>query len=79
MTEKEITEKAMTENEKEQECCEEYEVHENLLEIVKQTMPEEEELNDLAELFKIFGDATRIRILLSCLRRKCVSAIWRKL
>lgn len=28
MTEKEITEKAMTENEKEQECCEEYEVHE---------------------------------------------------
>lgn len=62
MTEKEITEKAMTENEKEQECCEEYEVHENLLEIVKQTMPEEEELNDLAELFKIFGDATRIRI-----------------
>ena len=64
MTEKEITEKAMTENEKEQECCEEYEVHENLLEIVKQTMPEEEELNDLAELFKIFGDATRIRILL---------------
>lgn len=63
MTEKEITEKALTENEKEQECCEEYEVHENLLEIVKQTMPEEEELNDLAELFKIFGDATRIRIL----------------
>lgn len=63
MTEKEITEKAMTENEKEQECCEEYEVHENLLEIVKQTMPEEEELNDLAELFKIIGDATRIRIL----------------
>ena len=43
MTEKEITEKAMTENEKEQECCEEYEVHENLLEIVKKTMPEEEE------------------------------------
>ena len=63
MTEKEITEKAMTENEKEQECCEEYEVHENLLEIVKQTMPEEEELNDLAELFKIFGNTTRIRIL----------------
>ena len=63
MTEKEITEKAMTENEKEQECCEEYEVHENLLEIVKQTMPEEEELYDLAELFKVFGDSTRIRIL----------------
>ena len=37
--------------------------HENLLEIVKQTMPEEEELYDLAELFKVFGDSTRIRIL----------------
>lgn len=56
-----MAEKEMTE--KEQECCEEYEVHENLLEIVKRTMPEETELNDLAELFKIFGDSTRIRIL----------------
>ena len=53
----------MTENEKEQECCEECEVHENLLEIVNRTMPEETELYDLAELFKIFGDSTRIRIL----------------
>ncbi|MBS7007412.1 MAG: helix-turn-helix transcriptional regulator [Anaerostipes sp.] len=26
-------------------------------------MPEEEELHDLAELFKVFGDFTRIRIL----------------
>ena len=26
-------------------------------------MPEEEELYDLAELFKVFGDSTRIRIL----------------
>ena len=63
MTEKEITKKEMTENEKEQECCEECEVHENLLEIVNRTMPEETELYDLAELFKIFGDSTRIRIL----------------
>ena len=36
-----MAEKEMTE--KEQECCEEYEVHENLLEIVKRTMPEETE------------------------------------
>ena len=63
MTEKEITKKEMTENEKEQECCEDCEVHENLLEIVNRTMPEETELYDLAELFKIFGDSTRIRIL----------------
>ena len=39
------------------------EVHENLLKIVRETIPEETELYDLAELFKIFGDSTRIRIL----------------
>ena len=39
------------------------EVHEDLLRIVEQTMPEETELYDLAELFKVFGDSTRIRIL----------------
>ena len=37
------------------------EVHENLLKIVRETIPEETELYDLAELFKIFGDSTRIR------------------
>ncbi len=46
-----------------QECCEFVEVHEELLEIVAKTMPEETELYDLAELFKVFGDSTRIRIL----------------
>jgi len=30
---------------------------------VKDRMPQEETLYDLAELFKIFGDSTRIRIL----------------
>ena len=49
--------------EKEVECCDEMEVHENLLKIVNETMPEETELYDLAELFKVFGDSTRIRIL----------------
>lgn len=49
--------------EKETECCESYEVHENLLKIVNETMPAETELYDLAELFKVFGDSTRIRIL----------------
>ena len=48
---------------KEVECCESFEIHENLLKIVRETMPEETELNDLAELFKVFGDSTRIRIL----------------
>ena len=45
------------------ECCETVEVHEELLEIVNKTMPDETELYDLAELFKVFGDSTRIRIL----------------
>ena len=45
------------------ECCDTVEVHEDLLKIVEQTMPEEGSLYDLAELFKVFGDSTRIRIL----------------
>lgn len=45
------------------ECCMEECVHEDLLKIVNETMPEETELYDLAELFKVFGDSTRIRIL----------------
>lgn len=39
-------------------------VHEDLVKRVNEIMPCEEELFDLAELFKIFGDSTRIRILL---------------
>ena len=45
------------------EICECHQVHEDLLKKVEMTMPPEEELYDLAELFKIFGDTTRIRIL----------------
>ena len=47
----------------EHECCEQVEVHEELLSIVRSQMPEEGTLYDLAELFKVFGDSTRIRIL----------------
>lgn len=45
------------------ECCEQVFVHEELVKKVNSEMPEEEELYDLAELFKVFGDSTRIRIL----------------
>lgn len=45
------------------ECCDTIEVHEELLKIVNEKLPQEEELYDLAELFKVFGDSTRIRIL----------------
>ena len=43
--------------------CEEPGIHQELLEKVTAEMPQEEELYDLAELFKVFGDSTRIRIL----------------
>ncbi len=45
------------------ECCDEYCVHPELLARAEQDMPDEESLYDLAELFKVFGDSTRIRIL----------------
>ena len=53
----------MYKKDKNVECCEAEEVHADLLKIVEDTMPDEEELYDLAELFKVFGDSTRIRIL----------------
>ena len=45
------------------EVCDAKEIHEDLLKIVNEKMPDEDELIELAELFKIFGDSTRIRIL----------------
>ena len=49
--------------EKDELCCEAHELHSEQLEKVRKTMPVETELYDLAELFRIFGDSTRIRIL----------------
>ena len=43
--------------------CEFMHIHEDLVERVREEMPEESLLFDLAELFKIFGDSTRIKIL----------------
>ena len=45
------------------ELCEENIVHEETLAAIAKKMPQEETLYDLAELFKVFGDSTRIRIL----------------
>lgn len=45
------------------EHCESVCVHQELLKIVNEKMPAETELYDLSELFKVFGDSTRIRIL----------------
>ena len=38
-------------------------IHEDVVKDVRGKMPEEETLYDLAELFKVFGDSTRIKIL----------------
>ncbi len=43
--------------------CEYEHVHEDVVEQVSVDMPNEDLLYDVAELFKIFGDSTRIRIL----------------
>lgn len=45
------------------ECCEDTHIHEELIQRVNERMPDEDKLYDLAELFKVFGDSTRIRIL----------------
>lgn len=45
------------------EHCDLTEVHADRVEHVREHMPAEDKLYDLAELFKVFGDSTRIRIL----------------
>ena len=58
------------------EACDYYEIHEDSMEIINKTMPEETELEDLADLFKIFGDSTRIRILFVLFETEvCVCAV----
>ena len=43
--------------------CEVSVIHEDIINKVKEAMPEETKLYDLAELFKVLGDTTRIKIL----------------
>ena len=45
------------------ECCDFIHAHEDIVEKVRSTMPEEDTLYDLTELFRIFADSTRVRIL----------------
>lgn len=48
---------------KDNDICKEIHNHTEIIEDVKLSMPSEEELYDIAELFKVFGDSTRIKIL----------------
>ena len=47
------------------ECCDENCVHKEMVEKVLTELPDEDALYDLAELFKVFGDSTRVRILIA--------------
>ncbi len=50
--------------------------HEAILQKVRQDLPTDELLCDLSDLFKIFGDTTRIKILYALLESEmCVCAI----
>ena len=58
------------------ECCEEHHVHIHVTNKAKRKMPDEDELYDLAELFKVFGDSTRIKILFALFEEEmCVCDI----
>lgn len=57
-------------------CCAELETHEDLIACTRVQMPDEEVLYDVAELFKVFGDSTRIRILSACSIMSCAYATW---
>lgn len=45
------------------ECCDFIHAHEDVVEKVRRELPGEDTLYDLTELFRIFGDSTRVRIL----------------
>ena len=48
-------------------CCEDDQVHADAVERTRRLLPPDEILYDLAELFKIFGDSTRVKILYALL------------
>ena len=45
------------------ECCDFIHAHEGVVEQVRKSLPGEDTLYDLTELFRIFADSTRVRIL----------------
>ena len=57
-------------------CCQEALVHSEAVDQVRRQLPPDEQLYDLAELFKIFGDSTRVKILYALLEAElCVCDI----
>ena len=50
-------------NQPDVECCDLVSTHGEILDRVRQQMPDEDTLYNLTELFHIFGDSTRMRLL----------------
>ncbi len=65
----------MSADNKHAEICDAPDTHTDVVELVRNTMPDDELLYDLADLFKVFGDTTRIRILYALEREMCVCDI----
>ena len=58
------------------ECCDCTQVHDDIVSEVTSQLPDDEILYDLAELFKVFGDSTRFKILYALSERElCVCDI----
>ena len=58
------------------ELCQEYFLHEDRLEDAREGSPTEEMVYDLVELFKVFGDVTRVKIIYALLESEmCVCDI----
>ena len=53
----------MKHSEKEIPHCEDFEIHSEVIDKRREQMPPVEKIYDLADFFKIFGDATRMNIL----------------
>ena len=60
----------------EQELCEVTVIHENTVKMVKEKMPEDGLIYDMAEFFKVFADSTRMKIIYALLEEElCVCDI----
>lgn len=60
------------------ECCDITCIHDDKVRTVRQRMPEEERLKELADFYKVFADATRIKILWILRNQRCASATWQR-
>ena len=59
------------------ECCDFYQVHENVVKAVNDKMPDEDKLYDLAEIFRCLGIPPGSKYYMCSLRLRCVSATLR--